>query len=423
VGLFYFSGHGVQHAGNNYLIPINSISKMSEAVHLNNKAVPANYVLAVMQNSSLNIVILDACRDNPFKGFSKSLNRGLTRMASAEGSLIAYATAPGTVAWTGKADERNSPYTKHLLRFMKQPNLSIESMLKKVRKAVIQETRHTQTVQQPWYEVSISNDFYFIGDSQIPTTPATQPPFAISNPLQVVDDTAQKIAKLLKICQYRFDKDWLTSGGTGTALDCYKDVLMLDPNNLDASRGLVNIENRYVKWAERTLKNGEKSRASQYLARLRQVNSKSSKLAVLESQLESRIIYLKDLARKTANRYEVDVQLIFAIIQEESQWNPDRVSHARAIGLMQLIPSTGKASCQLEIKELFDPVKNLECGVRYFKQQLIDFQHQDNLETVKLALCAYNAGPYWASKGLKYCRRIKETKGYMDSVIAIWLAN
>jgi LysM repeat protein len=176
VGLFYFSGHGAQYQGNNYLIPINSIQKTLAAEHLRYKAVPAGYVSGMMQaaNNGLNIIILDACRDNPFKGFSKSLVQGLTRMSGAEGTLIAYATAPDTLAWSGEADERNSPYTKHLLRFIKQPNLTIEAMLKKVRKAVIWETRNDSIVQQPWYEASISDEFYFIENSQTPT-PVTQP--------------------------------------------------------------------------------------------------------------------------------------------------------------------------------------------------------------------------------------------------------
>jgi WD40 repeat protein len=106
-------------------------------------------------------------------------------------------------------------------------------------------------------------------------------------PSPVVDEnTARKITKLLKTCQYRFDKDWLTYGGTGTALDCYKEILKLEPNNLDASRGLVNIENRYIKWAEKALKNEQKEKASRYLASLRKVNPKLPKLAMLESQLK-----------------------------------------------------------------------------------------------------------------------------------------
>jgi uncharacterized protein len=109
----------------------------------------------------------------------------------------------------------------------------------------------------------------------------------LSSTSPVVDDTARKIAKFLKTCQFRFDNNWLTSGGSGTALDCYKDVLKLEPNNFDASRGLVNIENQYVKWAEKALKNGKKAKVRQYLASLRKVNPESPKLAVLKSQLES----------------------------------------------------------------------------------------------------------------------------------------
>jgi hypothetical protein len=188
VGLFYFSGHGAQYAGDNYLIPINSIHRTSAARHLRYKAVPAGYVLGAMQDNSLNIVILDACRDNPFKGFSKSLRQGLTRMESVEGTLIAYATAPGTVAWGGEAGERNSPYTKHLLRFMTQPNLSIESMLKKVRKAVIRETRNESIVQKPWYEASISDDFSFVENFQISTIPAIQPETPIHSSYRYTDN-------------------------------------------------------------------------------------------------------------------------------------------------------------------------------------------------------------------------------------------
>ena len=100
-------------------------------------------------------------------------------------TLIAYATAPGTVAWSGEGNERNSPYTKHLLRFIKQPNLTIESMLKKVRKAVIQETRYDPIVQKPWYEASISDDFYFLEDFQTSTAQVTQPLPVISNTLRI----------------------------------------------------------------------------------------------------------------------------------------------------------------------------------------------------------------------------------------------
>lgn len=161
VGLFYYSGHGVQYAGNNYLIPIGAISSISTPKQLKYKTVNAGYVLGAMANAGnqLNLVILDACRDNPFRGFSRNMQRGLARMREngAQGTLIAYATSPGNTALDGIG--RNSPYTKSLLRFMQAPNLPVELLFKKVRVAVKRETHGKQT---PWYEASIEGDFYFV---------------------------------------------------------------------------------------------------------------------------------------------------------------------------------------------------------------------------------------------------------------------
>jgi len=136
------------------------------------------------------------------------------------------------------------------------------------------------------------------------------------------------------------------------------------------------------------------------------------------------IHYFKELAKETALRYEVDVQLVFAVIQQESGWKLEAISTADARGLMQIWPPTGKSFCQLTKEELHDPVKNVDCGVRYLKRQLIDFkQPNDLLKTVKLALCAYNAGPGRAKRGLRHCRKIRETRRYMDNIIATWCKN
>lgn len=158
VGLFYYSGHGVQHDGNNYLLPIGSVDQVTAPEHLRYKAVDSGYVMGVMKQAGnrLNIVILDACRSNPFKSFSRSMSRGLTRMAGVEGTLIAYSTSPGNVALDGTG--RNSPYTRQLIDLMKQPELPIELVFKQVRQKVKEETNGEQT---PWYEASIDGDFYF----------------------------------------------------------------------------------------------------------------------------------------------------------------------------------------------------------------------------------------------------------------------
>jgi uncharacterized caspase-like protein len=158
VGLLYYSGHGVQHDGKNYMIPIEAMLTIDEPSDLNTDAVSMTGVLSKMENAKnrLNMVFLDACRDNPFDGFSKGDRKaGLALVGSAERMLIAYATAPNKAALITK--ERNSPYTKYLLHYMEQ-DLPIELMLKQVRVAVKNETDGEQT---PWYAVSIAGRFTF----------------------------------------------------------------------------------------------------------------------------------------------------------------------------------------------------------------------------------------------------------------------
>ena len=158
VGLFYYSGHGVQHEGSNYLIPIGAMSQVSAPDHLRYKTVDIGYILGVMKQArnGLNIVILDACRNNPFKSFSRSMNKGLRRISGAEGTIIAYSTSPGKVALDGS--DRNSPYTAQLIKLMKKPNLPVEIFFKQVRKGVKLETSGRQS---PWYEASIDGNFFF----------------------------------------------------------------------------------------------------------------------------------------------------------------------------------------------------------------------------------------------------------------------
>jgi uncharacterized caspase-like protein len=159
VGLWYYSGHGVQYNGKNYMIPIGAILDIDEPSDLNTDAIGLYSVLSMMEKAKnrLNIVILDACRNNPFTGFKKGDKKtGLAPIGSAEGMLIAYATSPNKAALTGKG--RNSPYTKYLLRFMENSDLPIELMLKQVRVAVKKETDGKQT---PWYSASIEGYFTF----------------------------------------------------------------------------------------------------------------------------------------------------------------------------------------------------------------------------------------------------------------------
>jgi membrane-bound lytic murein transglycosylase MltF len=133
---------------------------------------------------------------------------------------------------------------------------------------------------------------------------------------------------------------------------------------------------------------------------------------LLDRENEMTLQELQQLAKQTAERHGVDSSLVFAIIKQESGWKPDIISRAGAIGLMQIMPSTGEWACDLTREELFDPHKNLDCGVRYFRQQLKRFGN------VKLALCAYNAGPGNVKHGR--CPRFKETTQYVHNILSMW---
>ncbi|HKO97825.1 MAG TPA: TonB family protein [Pyrinomonadaceae bacterium] len=173
-GLFYFAGHGVQLRGRNYLIPVDA-NIQSEA-DVEDQGVDTNLMLGIMDEAGngLNVVILDACRNNPFGRSFRSASNGLAQMDAPSGTLIAYATAPGSIASDGNA--RNGLYTQELLKNMLVPGLSIEEVFKRVRIAVRNSTGGQQT---PWEASSLTGDFYFT-----PLTSKTIPPIA-SDPIVV----------------------------------------------------------------------------------------------------------------------------------------------------------------------------------------------------------------------------------------------
>ncbi len=156
IGLFYYAGHGVQVDGENYLIPVAAQIKRQSDVRY--KAINIGQVLGAMgeANDNLNIVILDACRDNPLPRSFRSGSRGLARVEGPKGTIIGFATSPGSTAADGEGD--NGLYTKHLLSNIQNPGLSIEQVFKKVLQGVNDETKGQQV---PWTESSFTGDFSF----------------------------------------------------------------------------------------------------------------------------------------------------------------------------------------------------------------------------------------------------------------------
>ena len=159
VALFYYSGHGLQVQGVNWLVPIDA--NPTRPQDLDFQMVDADLVLRQMDGAGtkLNLVLLDACRNNPFgnRGL-RALQPGLAEMRAPEGTLISYATQPGNVAMDGAG--ANSPYTTALAASMRRPGLDVFRMFNQVG---LQVKRSTGGNQQPWVSNSpIDGDFYFV---------------------------------------------------------------------------------------------------------------------------------------------------------------------------------------------------------------------------------------------------------------------
>lgn len=156
VGVLYYAGHGVQVAGENFLIPIGADIKDESEVPF--QSVNLNEILRTMSGDAarINIVILDACRNNPFESATRSGTRGLAPVLAPSGTLIAYATAPGQVAQDGEGV--NSPYSAALAQAIPVAGINIEEAFKRTRRQVLTATNNQQT---PWEHSSLTGDFFF----------------------------------------------------------------------------------------------------------------------------------------------------------------------------------------------------------------------------------------------------------------------
>lgn len=161
VAMIYYAGHGVQVAGENYLLPVDA--NIASPSDLDGNSVRLVDVIGTLESipSRMRIVVLDACRNNPFPGINDA-GRGLAIVDAPNGSIVGYSTAPGMEALDG--DGNNSPYTSAFLNVAREPNLPIEQMFKRVRLEVNNATNGKQT---PWESSSLTSDFYFFGDTAV----------------------------------------------------------------------------------------------------------------------------------------------------------------------------------------------------------------------------------------------------------------
>lgn len=156
VGLFYFAGHGVQARGHNYLIPVDA--EIQTEADLEDVAVDVNYVLNTMDDAqnALNIAILDACRNNPFARSFRSAQEGLAQVKAPTGTLIAYATAPDSIAADGGGT--NSPYAEELTKQIQVSGVLLETMFRRVAEQV---SSRSGGRQEPWYSANVKGEFFF----------------------------------------------------------------------------------------------------------------------------------------------------------------------------------------------------------------------------------------------------------------------
>ena len=185
VGLFYYAGHGLQMRGENYLTAVDT--QLRHVGDLDFQTVELELIMRQMkQGAKANIVLLDACRNNPFVAELQasdraSVPRGLARMEQVSGTYVAFATSPGTVALDG--DGRNSPFTTALLENIERPGVELSTLMTDVRQAVHQETLGKQV---PWSNNSLLRQFYFkekveVAVAALPEKPAVEQPVVQSD--------------------------------------------------------------------------------------------------------------------------------------------------------------------------------------------------------------------------------------------------
>jgi uncharacterized caspase-like protein len=156
--MLYYAGHGLQLDWHNYLIPVGASIK--SAPDIGGQAVDVESVIDAFRaaKTRMNILVLDACRDNSFENAASG--KGLAPMDAPQGTFIAYATAPGNVALDGNAASGHGLYTQYLLEQIAEPKTRIEDVFKRVRLQVRQQSRGRQI---PWESTSLEDDFYFDG--------------------------------------------------------------------------------------------------------------------------------------------------------------------------------------------------------------------------------------------------------------------
>ena len=238
--LFYYAGHGMQADGRNYLLPVDA--RLGRIADLPYQTLPLSLVMDELDyaDAKINLVVLDACRDNPLTRSLKrrsstrnvNLSQGLASVRRASGTFIAYATAPGQVAYDGQGT-RNSPFTRALADWIEKPDLEVALMFRRVREQVVAATNGKQV---PWVEEAILGDFYFWPKGNTVPIPAAAP-------ANVVREQPANVVREQNVLQPSSQNDiiiaaWSKARTLGTP-KAYKDFLQRYPDSIFAHQALA----------------------------------------------------------------------------------------------------------------------------------------------------------------------------------------
>lgn len=230
VGLFFYAGHGVQVNGKNYLVPVEA--EILREDEIEDQGVDINLVMAKMvtAKTDLNIIMLDACRNNPFaKEWSKyramSEADGLAKIDAPRNTVMFYAAEPGKVAWDGTG--RNGTFTEALLENIKKP-LELDSVIKQVKRSVQEKSKYKQAA---YIESSNSNDFYFVKTSDPNATNSSE---TVAKPAG--DSTIRE-----KDAAAREQEAWEQAVDSGNE-DIFRLFLEEFPNGKYASQAKIKLE-------------------------------------------------------------------------------------------------------------------------------------------------------------------------------------
>lgn len=233
VGMLYYAGHGLQLDWHNYMVPVDA--RLNSAADVPNQAIDLGSVMDTFRGAGtrINILVMDACRDNPFTS-STSSAKGLAQVDAPPGTFLAYATAPGNVAEDGDAKSGNGLYTQYLLQELKKPITKIEDVFKRVRFNV---RKQSQGRQIPWESTSLEDDFYFNDGVKFTIRPPVAAPAeevaAVSVPAKELKPESKGTKEQQRETAFNLEKaDWDRIKDSKNADDFYAFLLKYPSGNI-----------------------------------------------------------------------------------------------------------------------------------------------------------------------------------------------